>query len=403
MKILLSAFAFSPLLGSECGVGWHWALALARKHQVTVLTHAWFRQDVEAALKASPVLNLRVEYFHVEPFWTSFKRPHLDSQVYTTYWQTRVVGFARQLHARDRYDLIHHLTLGSIRYPCWLGFLGQRYIAGPLGGGETAPARFYRGVPWRLRVREFIRDAVLWSFKLDPFAQLALSRAEKVFCRTGDTARFMPGFLSGKVAVANEIGAPAVAPRSQPVRRKARTTFLFAGRLLAWKGTHLALEAIAQAVARGVDVELLVIGDGDMRDVLQARAQALGIGDRLTLRARVPQAELMGLYHQADAFLFPSLHDSGGTVVLESLSRGLPVICLDLGGPHHFLTPACGMVVSTQGASFDALVGRLSDAVVAFAALNDGARQSMHDEAVRQARLLTWEHQVDKVYGMLEP
>ena len=30
MKILLSAFAFTPLFGSECGVGWHWAVAMAR-------------------------------------------------------------------------------------------------------------------------------------------------------------------------------------------------------------------------------------------------------------------------------------------------------------------------------------------------------------------------------------
>ena len=135
MKILLSAFAFSPILGSECGVGWHWALALAQEHDVTVLTHAWFRKDVEEALQRSHVPRLKVEYFHCEPFWTSFKRPHLDSQLYITWWQMRVVGFARQLQKRDDYDLIHHLTLGSIRYPCWLGFVGKRYIAGPLGGG----------------------------------------------------------------------------------------------------------------------------------------------------------------------------------------------------------------------------------------------------------------------------
>ena len=42
-----------------------------------------------------------------------------------------------------------------------------------------------------------------------------------------------------------------------------------------------------------------------------------------------PCCELFGSH---DLFLFPSLHDSGGFVVLEALSHGLPVVCLDLGG-----------------------------------------------------------------------
>ena len=209
--------------------------------------------------------------------------------------------------------------------------------------------------------------------------------------------------MARKAVVANEIGAPAVVPRPEAIRRKTRTTFLFAGRLLGWKGVHLALEALNQAIKRGADVELVVVGDGDMRDVLLARAQVLGIADRLTLKARVPQAELMALYHQADAFLFPSLHDSSGNVVLESLSRGLPVICLDLGGPRQFLTEACGRVVSTNGASYEGLIGRLADEVVAFAELGDAARQSLHDAAIRQASLLTWAHQVEQVYGTLVP
>lgn len=402
MKILLSAFAFSPILGSECGVGWHWALALAQEHDVTVLTHAWFRKDVEEALQRSHVPRLKVEYFHCEPFWTSFKRPHLDSQLYITWWQMRVVGFARQLQKRDDYDLIHHLTLGSIRYPCWLGFVGKRYIAGPLGGGERSPLKFYRGAPFKLILREIVRDLVLYSFRVDPFAQAALARAEKIFCRTDDTARFIPARWQDRVVVVNEVGAPDVVPRESPVRKRSRTTFLFAGRLMALKGLHIALDAMALAVRDGADIELLIVGDGAMQETLVRQAQRLGLGARLTMRARIPQAELMSLYHRADAFLFPSLHDSGGTVVLESLSRGLPVICVDLGGPKHFLNPGCGVVVSTQDASYDELARRLAKAITDFASLDEVQRQAMHDAACEQARQLSWAHQVRRVYGALE-
>ncbi|HEY6433902.1 MAG TPA: glycosyltransferase, partial [Acetobacteraceae bacterium] len=62
-----------------------------------------------------------------------------------------------------------------------------------------------------------------------------------------------------------------------------------------------------------------------------------------------PQQELFHLYDSHDLFVFPSLHDSGGTVVLEALSRGLPVMCLDLGGPRLIVTPDCGIIVPTAG------------------------------------------------------
>jgi glycosyltransferase involved in cell wall biosynthesis len=44
-------------------------------------------------------------------------------------------------------------------------------------------------------------------------------------------------------------------------------------------------------------------------------------------------------------FLFPSLHDSSGNVVLEALSSGLPVVCLDAGGPAVLVDPSCGFKV----------------------------------------------------------
>lgn len=400
MKILLSAFAYSPILGSECGVGWHWARVLAKHHDVTVLTHVWFKEDVERALASSPQPNLKVAYFGVEPLVGAFKRAHLDSQLYYAWWQWKVLPFAKALHRRERFDVVHHLTWGTIRYPSWLGMLGARFIVGPLGGGERAPARFFSGLPAKQRLKETVRDVVLWSFKLDPITQFALSRAEHIFCKTRDTAEFLPSHLASKARVCMEIGAPAVVARpTRPARSRMR--FLFAGRLIPFKGLHLAVDALAEAVRRGADVALLAVGDGPLRDVILAQSAKHGLGDRFELRARVPQAELMQLYQEADAFLFPSLHDSSGNVVLESLSRGLPVICLDLGGPACFVNDECGVVVNTRGLTRAQLVSALADAIVDHVRKSGAELNAMSDAAVQQASLLTWERQVTTVYEAL--
>jgi glycosyltransferase involved in cell wall biosynthesis len=46
-----------------------------------------------------------------------------------------------------------------------------------------------------------------------------------------------------------------------------------------------------------------------------------------------------------DVFLFPSLRDGGGLVVVEAMAAGKPVICLDLGGPGLHVTKGCGIKV----------------------------------------------------------
>jgi glycosyltransferase involved in cell wall biosynthesis len=90
------------------------------------------------------------------------------------------------------------------------------------------------------------------------------------------------------------------------VRRPERPpTALFVGRLVAWKGAWLAIDA----TARLDGWRLSIVGDG--RDA-----------ERLRL-----------MREEADVFLFPSLHDEGGWVVGEALAGGLPVACVDRGGP----------------------------------------------------------------------
>lgn len=52
--ILLSAYACSPLWGSEPGVGWQWALELSKRHDVTVITHRTSRKTSKRHWPAWP-------------------------------------------------------------------------------------------------------------------------------------------------------------------------------------------------------------------------------------------------------------------------------------------------------------------------------------------------------------
>ena len=87
------------------------------------------------------------------------------------------------------------------------------------------------------------------------------------------------------------------------------------------------LDVFARLLKRRPDCTLVLVGDGDLRDELTQRAQALGVADRVRftgVRTDVPR-----LLQAMDAMLLPSLFEGFPTVALEWQSAGLPVLMSD--------------------------------------------------------------------------
>lgn len=99
--------------------------------------------------------------------------------------------------------------------------------------------------------------------------------------------------------------------------------WLAVGRLVYYKGLHLALEALAR-----VPGTLLMIGSGPLQAQLRRRALELGIADRIVWQAYVDADELVGAYHAATALWFPSnaRSEGFGLVQVEAMASACPVI-----------------------------------------------------------------------------
>jgi glycosyltransferase involved in cell wall biosynthesis len=166
---------------------------------------------------------------------------------------------------------------------------------------------------------------------LNPFARLAWERAEVVLAQNPETVRWLPRRHRSKArvfphALVAADGLPSAPARRQPGGR----TALFVGRLIAWKGGAIAI----QAIARASDWRLIVLGDGPDRRRLERLARRRGVAERVQFRGWQPREEVWRVMRQeADVLLFPSLHDESPLTVAEALTLGLPVLCLDHGGP----------------------------------------------------------------------
>jgi glycosyltransferase involved in cell wall biosynthesis len=399
LRILLSAYACEPRKGSEPGIGWHWAVALAHAgHEVWVLTRANNRNAIEEALAAQPMRNLRFVYYDLPAWARWWKRGGRGVRLYYVLWQWGAYRIARELCREVRFDVVHHITFGVFRHPSFMAFLDVPFIFGPVGGGETTPRQLRRTFRARGYWSDVVRDAANWIARIDPLMSAVYRRSAAILCKTRETLRCIPQRYQDKCRVQVEVGTSdevGLAPVGRPHRETTGLRVLYVGRLIYWKGLHLALKAFAKFRAAYPGSHFTVVGSGPDAGWFRDLAQRLGIGDAVTWIPWLEQDAVMRTYPHHDAFLFPSLHDSSGNAVLEALASGLPVVCLDVGGPAVLVDASCGFLV--RAGAPQRVVEELAQSLAALAG-NAGLKRSMAEAATRRAHQhFSWAHQAARM------
>jgi phosphatidylinositol alpha 1,6-mannosyltransferase len=168
-----------------------------------------------------------------------------------------------------------------------------------------------------------------------------------------------------------------------------RFAFLHVGRLAAEKGVEQIVEAYRVALRELPDdsTRLIIAGAGPREAAIRATAPAgvtmLGYLDRAT--------ELPALYASSDAFVFASLTETLGLVVLEAMASGLPVIAVPAGGvADHLRDGVNGIATAPRD------VPTMAAAMVALA--TDRARARRLGAGARAtAETLTWDAELDRL------
>lgn len=332
MSILAFAYACEPGKGSEPGAGWDWARLIAVLDDICVITRANNAQAIEESLPTIPERD-RLTFVYVDlPRWARFwKKGHRGARAYYLLWQLAALMKARRLQRQRAFDTVWHLTLANV----WMGSLAPlargRFVLGPVGGGVTPPLRLMPGLGPRGAAYEVARAGARTAGRyLNPIARLAWRRADLILAQNPETRRWIPRRYRHKTVV---FPNPLMTRTSNPATRAERggaPTLLFAGRLLAWKGAWLALRALEFLPGW----RLIICGSGPDEGRLRRLAIRRGLQERVDLRGWVDQQQLIRVMREeGDVLILPSLHEDASFVVVEATAAGLPVVCLDRGGP----------------------------------------------------------------------
>jgi glycosyltransferase involved in cell wall biosynthesis len=123
--------------------------------------------------------------------------------------------------------------------------------------------------------------------------------------------------------------------------------FIFVGRLAPEKNTVLLVKSFQEILSQGLNAELIIVGDGVCRDVLETLSKDFPM---IKFFGKKFGLDLLMEYQKAHVMVLPSSFEPWGLVVNESMSAGLPVLCSSVVGAAYdlVLSPNTGWVFDTE-------------------------------------------------------
>ena len=407
MKVLLSAYACEPDKGSEPGVGWQWALEIARLgHEVWVLTRANNRANIEKALLNSPPIdNLKFLYYDL-PSWSlaqRWKKGERRIHLYYLLWQWGAYLLAKKVHKVEQFDKVHHITFVTIRQPSFMGNLGIPFTFGPVSGGERAPWRLRTGYSIFNWMWEGLKDFSNLLIKVDPLMRRTFKQAERIYVTSHWNLSIVPREYRQKTSVLLPIGFNAdelqglTAKRTSNPETNDNFRILYVGNLLYMKGMHLGIAAFAQLLKKIPFARLTLVGSGPEEQQWKSLAERLGVNDNIEWIPRQDRQKLSEIYSAHDIFLYPTVQDPGGIVMLEALAHGLPVVCLDQQKTGIMVDETCGVSVEINHLNKRQVIRAMSNSLAQLAQDPKRLRQ-LSEGALLRAQEFCWSKAVSQIY-----
>lgn len=171
---------------------------------------------------------------------------------------------------------------------------------------------------------------------------------------------------------------------------------LFVGTVQPRKNLVRLIEAFSTINNQPSTIELVIVGKkGWLTEEIYAAPEKFGVGERVKFLGYVPTDDIVTLLNEALAFVFPSLYEGFGLVVLEAMACGCPVVTSNVSSLPEVVGEA-GILVDPYNVED---VGRGIGEVLS---LNGVQRQNLVEKGLNRAREFTWEEAARKTVEVLE-
>lgn len=347
LSLLVSAYKSNPNKDSESEVGWQWISNLGKHHSITAITKGHEDPGMVRRLIAKYESDVHFEYYNLPKYLKFLEKGNLGHFLYYSLWQIGAFFLARKIIRCKRFDIVQHFVFVNTWQPTYMAFLGIPFVFGPIGENPRIPFGIAKYYGIKVVFKEFIKSATKYMSKnFNPLMIIIYRKAERIIVINKAVYSKMPIYLNNKIIIHPAIGVtlPVGVTNQKEINAKRSLRILYVGRFVYNKGPDIALNAFVKFGKDHLNTEFLMIGGGRMIAILQKLIERNAMSHLVKIYGWLDRNIVLEYMRSSDIFLFPSF-EGGGMVVLEAMSLGKPVICLDFGGPGEFITDECGIKI----------------------------------------------------------
>jgi glycosyltransferase involved in cell wall biosynthesis len=355
-RILISAYAISPVRGSEYGAAWNTVINLASQHELWVLygmsdDHMGDTQTMLEYIKNNKIKNIHfveVQASRLAMAINVLNKIGMGWCFYLAYylWQKAALNAAFEVCKTVDIDVVHQLGPIGFREPGFLWKLGKPLVWGPIGGMNVINDDFLAVKPIATRLKYSIKNLINYV-QLNHSARIkdAFERADVLIAATttgqqniwekfGIESSYLPeqGIIGDMML--NEQKFDTI---GQQVK------LVWSGSLIERKSLIMCLEALSGI--KHQNWVLHVLGTGPLEKKLRQKATEFGIDNHIKWHGHLPRNNAVNIMANAHLHIITSMAEDNPAVIFEALTFGVPTLTIDHCGMGDVICHKCGIKI----------------------------------------------------------
>ncbi|MGK6323000.1 glycosyltransferase family 4 protein [Sphingomonas sp. DT-51] len=358
-RLLVSAYAFSPELGSEFAQGWNYVQQMKHHFRLTVLVGSADGRMGDVTLLDHPAVralgeDVAIVVVPMDRFCGLIKV--LDVRLGLSWlfvlalrrWHWLALRRARQLHRAMPFVAVHQLGPVGFRNPGYMYRLPIPSYWGPIGGFQYVDSALARRSDRRYGLLAMVRNATTFLAARGGYVARAVRGFDCLsFATKTNRDNFACLYRSDGPVLSDQATRHPIMPASDDAAAQSELLdVIWCGSVDARKNITLLID-IAAAVRDDVGLRFTVIGEGPLLASARARATKLALTN-LTFLGRVAREEVQRRMIDADVLCFTSLSEANTSTLFEALEARCIPVALDLDGFSTNVTDEIGFRINPR-------------------------------------------------------
>jgi glycosyltransferase involved in cell wall biosynthesis len=202
------------------------------------------------------------------------------------------------------------------------------------------------GIPYVYTEHSTLYQRKLIHDSLKPYVATAINQSDFFTAVSSSLYKTVEAFIGGFKVRSGIVYNALDAIYQMPLEQKQKAPLLLNVASLDEKKNQAALiKAMAVLRKEHPSLKLKLVGEGPDLQMLKSLAEEKAVTDIVEFCGRKNAQEIKAMLDQAMIFVLPSKFETFGVVVIEALSRGIPIVATKCGGPEEYFEPFTGIMI----------------------------------------------------------